>query len=150
MSTTFMQLWLYNNWANTALLDKLKSEGENVPHSCIRLFSHIVNAQIIWLSRLTGEKPPVGVWDEHSIIDCQRYHDLASEGFRQQIRRRNVTEDEIVNYTNTQHQAFHNKANDILLHVFNHGTYHRAQIASEMRKNGIEPVNTDYITFVRT
>lgn len=53
MSTTFMQLWLYNNWANTALLDKLKSEGENVPHSCIRLFSHIVNAQIIWLSRLT-------------------------------------------------------------------------------------------------
>jgi uncharacterized damage-inducible protein DinB len=67
-----MQLWLYNNWANTALLDKLKSEGENVPHSCIRLFSHIVNAQIIWLSRLTGEKPPVGVWDEHSIIDCQK------------------------------------------------------------------------------
>ncbi len=44
MSTTFMQLWLYNNWANTALLDKLNSEGENVTHSCIRLFSHIVNA----------------------------------------------------------------------------------------------------------
>jgi len=76
--------------------------------------------------------------------------DLASEGFGQQIQRRNDIEDEIINYTNTQHQAFHNKANDILLHVFNHGTYHRAQIASEMRKNGIEPINTDYITFVRT
>ncbi|WP_414711827.1 DinB family protein [Sphingobacterium sp. UBA1498] len=45
--------------------------------------------------------------------------------------------------------AFHNKVNDILLHVFNHGTYHRAQIASEMRRNGVEPINTDYITFIR-
>ncbi|MFC3356180.1 DinB family protein [Sphingobacterium zeae] len=34
--------------------------------------------------------------------------------------------------------AFHNKVNDILLHVFNHGTYHRAQIASEMRRNSVE------------
>lgn len=150
MSTTFMQLWLYNNWANTVLLDKLKKEGEKVPHSCIRLFSHIVNAQIIWLSRLTSEKSPVGVWDEHSIVDCQRYHDLASEGLGQQMQRREDTENEIVNYTNTQHQAFYNKVNDILLHVFNHGTYHRAQIASEMRRNGLEPINTDYITFVRT
>ncbi len=149
MSTTFTQLWLYNNWANTVVLEKLKKEGEKTPHSCLRLFSHIVNAQAIWLSRLIGEKIPVGVWDEHSISDCQRYHQLTSEGFAQQIQGIKDTDNKIATYTNTQHQAFHNKVNDILLHVFNHGTYHRAQIASEMRRNGVEPINTDYITFIR-
>ncbi|WP_448634332.1 DinB family protein [Pedobacter panaciterrae] len=36
-----------------------------------------------------------------------------------------------------------------MLHVFNHGTYHRAQIAKEMTMHNIKPVNTDYIQFMR-
>ena len=38
---------------------------------------------------------------------------------------------------------------DILIQVFNHGTYHRAQVAKDLRGNGLAPVNTDYITYVR-
>jgi uncharacterized damage-inducible protein DinB len=30
-----------------------------------------------------------------------------------------------------------------------HGTYHRGQIAMQLRQQGLEPVNTDYIMFLR-
>lgn len=36
-----------------------------------------------------------------------------------------------------------------LLHVALHGTYHRGQIARELRRAGEESVNTDFIQFVR-
>lgn len=56
---------------------------------------------------------------------------------------------DVVKYSNTKGQEFSNSLYDILLHLFNHGTYHRGQIATDMRRNGLEPLNTDYITMVR-
>ena len=38
---------------------------------------------------------------------------------------------------------------EILEHLHLHGAYHRGQIAAWMRWEGIAPVNTDFITFVR-
>jgi uncharacterized damage-inducible protein DinB len=33
--------------------------------------------------------------------------------------------------------------------VFNHGTYHRAQVARDLRQHNLEPINTDFIFYVR-
>ncbi len=55
----------------------------------------------------------------------------------------------IITYNNTKGDTFTTSLEDILIQVFNHGTYHRAQIAHDLRHNSLEPVNTDYITFVR-
>lgn len=150
MSNPLVQLWLYNDWANNLLIEKMKQDAECIPPGCLRLLSHIMNAQLIWLYRLNGEKPPVGVWDEHSLLTCEQYHQLASSGFTEKVRADKGKIMEAVNYTNTKNEQFQNSFGDILLHVFNHGTYHRAQIAAEMRRNGLDPINTDYISFVRT
>jgi len=37
----------------------------------------------------------------------------------------------------------------MLLQAFTHGGYHRGQIAMQLRQQGLEPVNTDYIIWVR-
>ena len=37
----------------------------------------------------------------------------------------------------------------IMIHLVNHSSYHRAQIAMLLRQNGFEPVNTDFITYDR-
>jgi uncharacterized damage-inducible protein DinB len=37
----------------------------------------------------------------------------------------------------------------IMIHLVNHSSYHRGQIAMLLRQNGFEPVNTDYITYDR-
>ena len=45
----------------------------------------------------------------------------------------------------THSQAFQ----PMFLHVVNHSTYHRGQIAGRMRQAGATPVATDYIAYVR-
>jgi uncharacterized damage-inducible protein DinB len=54
-----------------------------------------------------------------------------------------------IEYANSQGRVFQNSLFDILFQVLNHATYHRGQIAMEMRKNELQPANTDYINFVR-
>ena len=54
-----------------------------------------------------------------------------------------------MSYTNSKGQTFSNSIRDILFHVINHSTYHRAQIATEFKQNGLEPLVTDYIFYKR-
>lgn len=149
MSDSIYQLWQYNDWANKLLLNTLKVYENTLPPSCLRLLSHIVNAQLTWLSRINGEPSPVGIWDEHTLSVCEKYHILSSEELQNKVENYKHDEMQPIRYTNTKGEIFENSLQDILIHIFNHGTYHRAQIATEMRINGLDPVNTDFITFVR-
>ena len=149
MVNSLYQLWIYNNWANQLLIDALKNQPEAIPSKCLHLLSHLTNAQSIWTSRLDGKVPDVGVWEEYSLADCERHHIQSSTALTQIIAGYKEGEQVSVSYTNTKNEPFTNSLLDILLHIFNHGTYHRAQIAAEMRRNGLEPINTDYITFAR-
>jgi uncharacterized damage-inducible protein DinB len=38
----------------------------------------------------------------------------------------------------------------VVLHLVNHGSYHRGQVATMLRQAGIKPPGTDLITFYRT
>jgi len=149
MSDSLHQLWRYNNWANTILIDTLRRQEDDVPPACLNLLSHIVNAQMIWLNRIEGVAPIVGVWDEHTLSECETYHIQSSNGLQQKVLDYQDGEMIDIQYTNTKNEEFSNTLLDILLHLFNHGTYHRAQIAKEMKNNGFQPINTDYITFAR-
>ncbi len=143
------KLWSYNNWATTSLISTLSQETDVIPPVCLNLLSHIVNAQMIWTSRIKGIIPVVGVWDKHTLDECTAYHNESSAALGKIINDYNGDGLIPVNYANTKGDEFQNFLLDILLHIFNHGTYHRAQIAKEMKGNGLEPINTDYITFAR-
>jgi uncharacterized damage-inducible protein DinB len=149
MTTIVEQLWRYNNWANELLFKAADNYGGQFPPGCLRLLSHIVNGQRTWLGRVTGDKQVVQLWEEHDLETCKRLHQETSRGFKVVIENHSANPDIQIVYTNSRGMTFQNTLTDILLQVFNHGTYHRAQIALEMRKSGLEPVNTDYINFVR-
>ena len=138
----------YNNWANSILLDALLANSGFNPDSCISLFNHIVNAQSIWISRINGLEPAVGVWQENELKICKILLEESVSALSL-IEFPDSTESMIIKYTNTIGDYYETSVFDILLHVFNHGTYHRAQIAREMRLHNLTPVNTDYIQFVR-
>ena len=38
----------------------------------------------------------------------------------------------------------------IVLHMVNHGSYHRGQVATMLRQSGLKPPGTDLLTFYRT
>ena len=149
MDDLLNQLWAYNDWANKRLFKSLEQYGHQVPDTSLRLLSHIVNTQFIWLNRVKGQKQAVGVWDEHQLEICKKMHERTSIAIKQEIENLSNNLHQRIDYTNTQGVEYHNSLQDVLLHIFNHGTYHRAQVAQNMRRNGLEPVNTDYIAFVR-
>ena len=55
----------------------------------------------------------------------------------------------VTSYKNSKGQEFKNTAGDILTHFALHGQHHPGQINSRLRADGFEPVNIDFITFVR-
>lgn len=54
-----------------------------------------------------------------------------------------------MSYRSSQGTPFQTSVGDILMHLASHGAYHRGQIALLLRQAGAEPLNTDFITFVR-
>lgn len=142
----------YNNWANALLLDALtdasKIESPHIPDYCMSLMSHIANAQVIWNSRILGNIPGVTVWQFHDLETCKNML-LQSGDSLKEIVENDASLDRIIRYKISTGDSFKTSVADILLHTFNHGTYHRAQIAKDLKNNGIKPVNTDYIQFVR-
>lgn len=150
MEDPIKQLWLYNDWANKLVLEKLLISDKKIPDSSIRLLSHIVNAQLIWQNRIDRIQPTVGVWDVHTLSKCKEIHTSTSSNLQNKIKFSTIGVQIPIHYTNTKNEKFVNTLHEILLHIFNHGTYHRAQIATEMRINGLEPINTDFITYART
>lgn len=148
MENQLEKLWYYNKWANKLIIQDMMVNLEEVPASCLRLLSHIINTQLIWSSRINGDESAVDVWDLHTLIDCLKYHNESSEKLKDYVLDFNRY-DRIIIYKNSKNLSFENLLEDILLHIFNHGTYHRAQIATEMRRNGLAPLNTDFITYKR-
>lgn len=151
MNQPLKSLAEYNIWANNRLLNALHvMEQGDFCNSCMRVLSHVLNAQAIWIARITGTESPVKVWQEHTLEECRKLHERTSPKLAELVE--NADEEELqrrISYTNSQGNAYINQVYDIFIHVFNHATYHRAQVAKEMRQNGLEPVNTDYITYVR-
>lgn len=104
---------------------------------------------MIWLARIREIPVSVGVWDEHDLETCKKMHQQASAQIKSEIDSRITMLQQTVKYKTTKGVPYEDHIDDILLHLFNHGTYHRGQIAQDLRLNGFEPINTDYITFLR-
>jgi uncharacterized damage-inducible protein DinB len=138
----------YNNWANSLLYHTLIAHADMLPESCVLLFSHIVNAQSIWIARINGTNSGVSVWQLHDLQTCGM---LLEESVNSMLLLKvpETADSPLITYKTSTGDLYETSVADILLHMFNHATYHRAQIAREMRASHIEPVNTDYIQFVR-
>ncbi|GEO04324.1 hypothetical protein AAE02nite_19880 [Adhaeribacter aerolatus] len=144
------KLAAYNYWANNQLLQHLENIPVDIPATALQLFSHLVNAQVIWLSRLENIPILLPLFEVHTLSQCRELHETTSEQL-QEYATLNQPELEVeVIYTNTKGEDFSTSVQDILLQVFNHGTYHRAQVARDLRQHNLEPINTDYITYVRS
>lgn len=147
MDATLQRLQVYNNWATTSLLRHL-AEQSAVPENTLILMQHIINAESIWTSRISSEKPTVGVWEAHTLEECAEIHKQSSEKLSQLLKAEQGLNTQI-SYVTSKGDPYTDNMHDILIHVFNHATYHRAQIAKDLRNNGLEPINTDYIQFMR-
>lgn len=147
MKAFFEELFEYNLVSNHKLLALLHEHSGAVSERTLKLFNHILNAHHIWTKRIEQETPGIGVWDVHGLEDLNTMNDDNHTRTRGILER--MSPEQEIAYTNSKGDAFQNTIRDILFHVINHSTYHRGQIASDLKAGGIVPPGTDFILFKR-
>lgn len=144
------ELFTYDRWANREVLAALQGVP-SPPRKAGRLAAHIVAAQMLWMDRIRGTGQRAPVWPEWTASECATHMETSArewEEFLSGISDSSL--DRRIVYTNTKGETWNNTVRDIAVHVAMHGTYHRAQVATELRAAGITPPYTDYIEAVRT
>ncbi|MGY3053459.1 putative damage-inducible protein DinB [Pedobacter sp. UYEF25] len=116
---------------------------KNSPPQALALFSHVLNAQHIWASRMLNRKSKFSFFQVHLLDDFGGVHEQNFVLFREVLDQ--ISLNQKVNYIDSEGLNGTSAVRDILFHVFNHSTHHRGQIVMLFRDNGIEPPVTDYI-----
>ncbi|MBX9853165.1 MAG: DinB family protein [Cytophagaceae bacterium] len=150
MKQYFLRLLKYNQWANARVLDLILKEKIR-DEEIIKLFSHILNAEFVWLSRASLRKElEKGVWQIHNPDELSALIKQVASEWETYLN--NISDsdlEKIIHYYTTSGQPFSTSLADIIAHVINHGTYHRGQINKLAREKVFTPVVLDYIVFVR-
>ena len=150
MTEYFLDLFAYDTWANRQWLNVLR-EAAPVEERTRHLCAHIPAAKKIWMARLQGEYTgDLALWPDPSWAECEALISESDAAYRAYLQA--LSGDDLVQpvtYENSKGTEFNTPVRDILMHVVTHGNYHRGQIAQAARRQGLEPVNTDYITYVR-
>ncbi|WP_342645093.1 DinB family protein [Mucilaginibacter sp. CSA2-8R] len=151
MKNYFVKLFKYDRFANLQMLDCLTAA--NQPLKAVQLMAHLLAAQQIWLKRCKKLPAPGGpVWPDWPASELKA---IIENNHAEWISFLEQSDDvdlkNLVTYQNSKVDTFENSLTDILAHLINHGTHHRAQIGQQLKLNGVEqlPVS-DYIHYLRS
>jgi uncharacterized damage-inducible protein DinB len=157
MKHHLLLLLAYNVWANRRVLDAVTSLtsdewtrdlGSSFPN-VQSTTAHLIGVEWIWLERWQGRSPSSvpewmndpsseqlqTVWEE---IATRRSEMLNTDDFRRKVSYRlfNGTEG-------------NNSLENLVLHVVNHSSYHRGQLATMLRQLGKQPPATDLLVYLQ-
>lgn len=144
----FFRMFKYDHWANSESLASVKSSGAQARP--LRLMSHLIAAQQVWLDRLKQEKQSIASWPELSLQECEARQASLARSWQDYIN--GLGPDDYsrrISYTNSKGEPWASTVEDVLTHLLLHSAQHRGQIALELRASGETPAYTDFIEAVR-
>ena len=148
MKQYFLKLYQYNAWANNRVINCLSRQNV-ADEKILNIMGHIVAAQFLWLHRIKGLPPAnVKLWGEYSLSQVTTMADEAGKLWLEFVESTENFNRELT-YNNYLGEPYINNVEMIMIHLVNHSSYHRAQIALLLRQKGYEPINTDFITYDR-
>lgn len=149
MKKNFIELFEYNDWANSNLIDTLM-KLETPPPKTIQLINHIIAAQDIWYERITGNNDnTIELWEENSLQECYVLSRQSTHNWVKFVNRsteKYLRQDLI--YVNSDDEEKSVAVSGIINHVLTHSHYHRGQINVLLSNNGITPPKLDLINFL--
>lgn len=150
MKTYFTQLFNYDRYANELILQTIIKA--NNPEKPVKLMAHLLAAQQIWFNRCKGLPATGGAlwpdWRADTFAGLIAENSTAWVNYLDELQPGDF--DILINYKTLKGDSFQNKLSDILAHVINHGTHHRAQAGQHLIAAGIESLPiTDYIFYLR-
>jgi uncharacterized damage-inducible protein DinB len=161
MKEILLQFSTYTLWANHLLLDVINAlpeekQKQEVPSSFSSLYKtvlHVWDAESIWWQRMKLY--------ERIIAPSVNFNGTTkdvSDGLLQQNHLWNEwlansqehVLQHVFQYQNSRKEYFKQPLYQMLLHLFNHGTYHRGQLVNMLRQLGVEKIPpTDFIVWSR-
>lgn len=161
MKELLRQFATYNIWANQKILELILSlpgerQKQELSSSFKSLYTtvlHMWDAESTWWQRMKLH--------ERIIVPSENFNGTMQDvcnGLLQQNHQwldwiNNATEiglEHVFHYQNTKKEQFKQPVWQMILHVFNHGTYHRGQLVNMLRQLGIEKIpQTDFIVWSR-
>ncbi len=144
------KLFDYDYWANC---EALASVGAlvNAPERPLKIFSHIMGAQRLWLARFQNPNPPAAQpWPALTLEECRAAMEEMHTRWIAILD--GMTPERLSSdlaYRNTQGVEFRTPIRDILMHLVMHSAYHRGQVAAAVREAGGKPAATDYVVYLR-
>jgi uncharacterized damage-inducible protein DinB len=152
----------YNLWADERLLQTVSSLSESqqkqlVPGSFPSLHHtllHVFDASSVWWQRL--KRNETVKWPSKDFKGSTT--DLVKEILNQDRlwqawvkKAEEASLIEVLHYETSRKEIFAQPVFELLLHLFNHGTYHRGQIVTTLRLLNVDTIPaTDFIVFSRT
>src|SRR5689334_16470685 len=150
MNELLVTLVGHMRWAD-AVVARALVDDPNPDAAAARLFAHIASVEHLWLARIESRPPDYPVWpdamtpSDASALAARHadlYARLVDDASADQLAR-------IVAYRNSAGREYRSRVSDIVTHVAMHGSYHRGQIARQLRSVGREPPYTDFIQYTR-
>ena len=120
--------------------------------TALDLFAHLIAARQMWLYRMgaIGEKPTSLCPRDTTRRQLRAQIDLVQEQWMSYLERLDDAElARSFRYQAHDGGAFESTVEDTLTQLFGHGWYHRAQIASQLRRCGGTPASTDFVFWAR-
>jgi uncharacterized damage-inducible protein DinB len=147
-ASDFRRMFRYDRWANHEVTQALQRPG--APAKSLNWMAHIVAAEALWLARIQKRPAPMPVWPKFDPPELLRQVHLVHDTWHNFLERLDDAGlSATCDYTNSKGEPYTSTVADIMMHVIHHSTYHRGQIAADMRASGVEPVYTDFIHAVR-
>ena len=153
-------LYDYHRWANRRLYDFAAALGEETCARDVgsqfsyakvtRMFAHLYGADWVWLSRWKGTSPTTLPGAELTTMAAVRRRWDALEAEQQAFVDALKDDDlaRVVEYTSTEGKAFRAPLGQLLVHVANHATHHRSEIATMVTILSSSPPDTGINTWI--
>jgi uncharacterized damage-inducible protein DinB len=151
-------LYAYDTWVTEQLLDVASSLPAEVLRnrngasfdSIQDNFAHVLGAQQAWLARWRGSRPDhlPGSRDFADLAEIRVTWTIHQTSLRSFLAE--LTPEQLVTkitYVNFQGEQYTYRLWQMMVHVVNHGTHHRAEIAELLTRAGHPPHGTDFLRY---
>lgn len=130
----------FEHWANTSLLNTMQ-KANPLDERALLLFSHILSASNMWLSRVHTLPLTTTLFQERTLAECEVLLHENTRNWIAYIEKANQEElDRIVDFIfpidGTKKRI---SVQDAILHILHHSSYHRGQIVAKL-KGFVEPL----------
>jgi uncharacterized damage-inducible protein DinB len=161
MKQLLQQYAAYNIWANQKLFDCISNLSDDQINRDIcssftsihKTILHMWYAEEAWWQRLklVEQLDLSAARFEGSFAELVKRYGQQSSDWAEWVN--NATEVQLAHvfaYQNTKKEQFKQPVFEMLMHIFNHGTYHRGQLVTMLRQLGVEKIPpTDFIVYCR-